>query len=201
MQPSKLLSQRQITSPRIFWLLLALVAALSLYYLAIIPWEETKKKAEEEIRLKRKILTQYNEILQNRWQVEMNLEKAKKQMEEINKKLISGDTLQLAAANLQDMVQKIAEKNFVSLRSFRILEPKDIGPFRQVSLQIEFLPTNSMLNLSHFIADLENQEKLIIISDMDLLIINPRLPNALQGNLMVSAYMQGSKIQEKSKEK
>ncbi len=122
-------------------------------------------------------------------------------MEEINKQLISGDTLQLAAANLQDMVKKIAEKNFLNLRSFRILEPKDIGPFRQVSLQIEFLPTNSMLNLAHFIADLENQEKLIIISDMDLLIINPRLPNALQGSLMVSAYMKGNKILEKGKEK
>lgn len=201
MLPKKLLSQRQITSPRIFWLSLALAAALLIYYLVIVPLEETKKKAEEEILLKRKILAQYNEILQNRPQVEINLEKTKKQIEEINKKLISGDTLQLAAANLQDMVKKIAEKNFVSLRSFRILEPKDIGPFRKVSLQIEFLPTNSMLNLSHFIADLENQEKLIIISDMDLLIINPRLPNALQGSLMVAAYMKGSKIPDKSKEK
>lgn len=201
MQPPKLLSPRQITSPRIFWLLLALAAALFIYYLVIIPWEETKKKAEEEILLKRKIIAQYNEILLSRPQIEMNLEKAQKQIEEINKKLISGDTLQLAAANLQDMVKKIAEKNFVSLRSFRILEPKDIGPFRQVSLQIEFLPINSMLNLILFIADLENQEKLIIISDMDLLIINPRMPNALQGNLMVSAYMKGSKHQEKSREK
>lgn len=201
MLSSKLLYQRKITSLRIFWVTLALATALFIYYLVIIPWEETKKKTEEEILLKRKILAQYNEILLNRPQVEMNLEKTKKQIEEINKKLISGDTLQLAAANLQDMVKKIAEKNFLSLRSFRILEPKDIGPFRQVSLQIEFLPTNSMLNLSHFITDLENQEKLIIISDMDLLIINPRMPNALQGSLMVSAYMKASKPPEKGKGK
>lgn len=201
MLPSKLLYQRKIISLRIFWVTLALVTALFVYYLVIVPWEETKKKAEEEILLKRKILAQYNEILLNRSQVEMSLEKTKKQIEEINKKLISGDTLQLAAANLQDVVKKIAEKNFLSLRSFRILEPKDIGPFRQVSLQIEFLPTNSMLNLSHFITDLENQEKLIIISDIDLLIINPRMPNALQGSLMVSAYMKGGKLSEKGKGK
>ncbi len=190
-----------ISSPRIFWPLVTVAGAFLLYYLVIIPWEETRKKAEEEILLKRKILTQYNEILQNRSAIETNLEKAKKQIEEINKKLISGETLQLAAANLQDMVKKIAEKNFLSLRSFRVLDPKDVGPFRQVSLQIEFLPTNSMLNLSHFIADLENQEKLINITDMDLLIINPRVPNALQGNLVISAYMKGSKLQEKGQGK
>ncbi len=191
----------KISSPRIFWPLVAVAGAFLLYYLAIIPWEEMRKKAEEEILLKRKILTQYNEILQNRLAIEMDLEKTKKQIEEINKKLISGETLQLAAANLQDMVKKIAEKNFLRLRSFRILEPKDLGPFRQVSLQIEFLPTNSMLNLSHFIADLENQERLITITDMDLLIINPRVPNALQGNLIISAYIKGSKLQEKGQRK
>jgi len=162
---------------------------------------EAKKKADEEIVLKRKILGQYSGILQNRKSAEDRLEKARKQGEEIQKRLLPGETPQLGAANLQDMVRRLAEKNFLSLRSFRILEPKEMGAYRKISLQIDFNPINSMLNLSQFIFDLEHQEKELMITDMDILVFNPRMPNTVQGNLVVSGLMKGTKGKEKGKEK
>jgi hypothetical protein len=107
----------------------------------------------------------------------------------------------LGAANLQDVVKRLAEKNFLSLRSFRILEPKEIGVYRKISLQIDFNPINSMMNLSQFIYDLEHQEKEFMISEMDILVFNPRMPNTVQGNLVIAGLMKGNKIKEKGKEK
>jgi hypothetical protein len=36
---------------------------------------------------------------------------------------------------------------------------------------------------------------------MDLLVFNPRMPNTVQGNLVVSGWMKGNKAKEKGKEK
>ena len=182
-------------------LVMGVAAVILIYMWGIVPLLEAKKKADEEIVLKRKILGQYSGILQNRKLAEDSLEKARKQGDEIQKRLLPGETPQLGAANLQDMVRRLAEKNFLSLRSFRILEPKEMGAYRKISLQIDFNPINSMLNLSQFIFDLEHQEKELMITDMDILVFNPRMPNTVQGNLVVSGLMKGTKGKEKGKEK
>jgi hypothetical protein len=190
------------TSPKkFFWLFIGVAVAILLYTLGLVPLIEAKKKADEEIALKRRILGQYAEILQNRKVAEDGLEKTRKQAEEIQKRLLPGETPQLGAANLQDLVKRLAEKNFLGLHSFRILEPKEMGLYRKISLQIDFNPINSMMNLSQFIYDLEHQEKEFMISEMDILVFNPRIPNAVRGNLVVSGLMKGNKIKEKGKEK
>ncbi len=186
---------------KFLWLVMGGAAVILIYVWGIVPLLEAKKKADEEIVLKRKILGQYSGILQNRKSAEDSLEKSRKQADEIQKRLLPGETPQLGAANLQDMVRRLAEKNFLSLRSFRILEPKEMGAYRKISLQIDFNPINSMLNLSQFIFDLEHQEKELMITDMDILVFNPRMPNTVQGNLVVSGLMKGSKGKEKGKEK
>jgi hypothetical protein len=56
-----------------------------------------------------------------------------------------------------------------------------------------------MMSLGQFIYDLENQEKKLMISEMDLLVFNPRLPNNIQGNLVISGLMRGSKFKEKGR--
>jgi hypothetical protein len=53
-----------------------------------------------------------------------------------------------------------------------------------------------MLGLGQFIYDLENQEKKLMISEMDLLVFNPRMPNTVQGNMVVSGLMKESKFKE-----
>jgi len=186
---------------KVFWAVLGGTAAILLYYYAAIPFWEAKGKAEEEIALKQRILAKYAEVLANRKSAEEVLEKTRQQVEEVQKRLLPGETPQLGAANLQDIVKRAAEKNFISLRSFRILEPKEMGSYRKVALQIDFHPISSMVNLSQFMYDLEHQEKEIMIADLDLLIFNPRMPNAIQGHMVISGLMKGSKAKEKGKQK
>jgi len=186
---------------KFLWLLIGISAVIFAYTYGLIPLLDAKKKADEEIILKQRILAKYAEIMQGRKAAEESFERTLKQTGDIQKRLLPGETPQLGAANLQDIVKRLAEKNFLSLRSFRNLEPKETGVYRKISLQIEFNPINSMMNLSQFIHDLENQEKEFMISEMDLLIFNPRMPNTIQGSMVVAGFMKGDKIREKDKEK
>jgi len=189
----------QIAHKKYIWGLIILAAGIIFYYYAALPLAEAKRRAEEEILLNQKILSKYAEILQTRKNAEENLDRALKLNEEVQKKLLPGETPQLGGAHLQDVVKRLSDKYGISLRSFRILEPKDLGMYRRISVQIDFNPLNSMGNLTQFIYDLENQDKEVFISDMDLLIFNPRMPGNIQGNMVVSGLMKGEKAKEKGR--
>jgi hypothetical protein len=79
------------------------------------------------------------------------------------------------------------------------LEPKESDSYRKVSIQIEFNPTNSMLSLSQFIYDIEHHEKELLVSEMDFLILNIRMPTQIQGSLVISGLMKGTKTKEKGR--
>jgi hypothetical protein len=194
------LEKGKISQKKFFWGLIGIAGAIVIYAFGIIPLGEAKKKADEEIALKQRILLKYAEVIQNRKTVEEALDRTLKSNEEIEKRLLPGETPQLGGANLQDIVKRLSEKNGIGLRSFRILEPKETGAYRRISLQIELNPIGSMISLSQFIYDLENQDKKLMISEMDLLIFNPRMPNNIQGNLVISGLMKWSKFREKRKE-
>jgi Tfp pilus assembly protein PilO len=175
--------------------------AILVYAFGILPLVEVTKKTQEEIALKKRALLKYEEYLQNRKRVEEDLDRTLKQYEGIKHRLLSGETPQLGAANLQEIVKRLSEKNGIGIRSFRILEPRAINIYRKIPIHIDFNPTNSMLSLGQFIYDIEHHEKELTISEMDLLISNPRMPNNIQGNLVISGLMKGSKTKEKGGER
>jgi type II secretory pathway component PulM len=184
---------------RFIWGLVGIMVSLLIYLFGIQPLVEATRKAEEEILLKRELLHRYETYLQNRKVVEEELGQTIKLYETAQQKLLTGETPQLGAANLQEIVKRLSEKNGISIRSFRILEPKEINSFRKIFIQIDFNPTNSMLSFGQFINDIEHYEKDLIISEMDLLVPNIRMPSNIQGNLVISGLMKGTQLREKGR--
>jgi hypothetical protein len=189
----------KFSQKKAFWGFLVIAISILIYALGVQPLFEAAKKAQEEILLKKSVILKYESFLQNRKTVEEGLDRTMKQYEEIQQRLLPGETPQLGAANLQEIVKRVSEKNGIGIRSFRIMEPKEINSYRKVSVQIEFNPTNSMLSLGQFIYDIENHGKELMISEMDLLVMNIRTPNNIQGSLVVSGMMKGTKTKEKGK--
>lgn len=185
---------------KLFWGTIGVILILLILYIGVLPLVEAGKRMEEEILMKRKIILKYAQFLQNRKAVEEDLQRARNQYEEIQKRLLPGETPQLGAAALQEIVKKLADKNGINIRSFKIVEPKEVAPYRKVSVQIEINPVNHMLSLGQFFFDIEHQEKMLMISEMNLLVFNIRMPNNIQGNLVVSGLMAGVKEKEKGKE-
>ena len=123
-----------------------------------------------------------------------------KEFEGIQQKLLSGETPQLGAANLQEIVKRLSEKNGIGIRSVRILEPKEMNVYLKVSLHVDFNPISSMLGLGQFIYDIEHHEKELMISEMDFLVFNPRMPSNVQGSLIITGLMKKTKTKEKGRQ-
>lgn len=184
-----------------FLVFLSILGIIVLYFFGIMPWVEARKKIEEEIKLKHHLVLKYQEYINGRKDIEEDLKILKARLEKIKKRLIEGETPQLASANLQEIIKKMAASKDIQIRSFRILEPKDLNYYRKISIQIDFNPNNSLLNLVQFLNEIENHEKVMVISEMDFLIFNIRRPNNIQGSLTISGWMEKEKSKGKEKEK
>jgi hypothetical protein len=176
---------------------IAAVILITFFGISLI---EAKRAAEEEITMKRSTLLKYEQFLWNRKAIEDELGRTVKLYEETQQKLLSGDSPQLAAANLQEIVKRLSEKNGIGIRSFRMLEPKEMNIYVRISLHIDLNPVNSMLNLGQFMYDIEHHEKELMISEMDFLVFNPRMPNSIQGSLIISGLMNKTKTKEKGRQ-
>jgi hypothetical protein len=196
-----LLERWRFSQKRVLWGLIGIVVLILLYTFGILPLVEARKNAEEEILLKRRALLRYEEYLGNRKIFEEELDRTLKQYEMIQGRLLAGETPQLGSASLQEIVRRLSEKDGVGIRSFRMLEPKEVDSYRKISIQIDFNPNNSMLNLGQFIYDIETHEKELMIPEMDLLVLNIRMPNQVQGSMIISGLMKGTKAKEKGKER
>jgi len=179
----------------------AAAALILILTFGVLPLVDSVKKMKQEIFIKKKTLEKYEKFRQSRKTIEEELNQALRQYERTQQKLLAGETPQLGAASLQEIVKRLSEKNGIGVRSFRILEPKDTNSYRKISIHIDFNPVNSLMSLSQFINDIEHQEKELMISEMDLLVMNPRMPNSIQGSLVISGVMKNTQTKEKGGKK
>ena len=194
------LKRVKFSQRRIILLLAGIVAIILLISYGVLPLIEAKKKAEEEIVLKKRALLRYEQFLQNRKAIEEELARTSREYEGIQQKLLLGETPQLGAANLQEIVKRLSEKNGIGIRSVRILEPKEMNVYLKVSLHVDFTPISSMLSLGQFMYDIEHHEKELMISEMDFLVFNPRMPTNVQGSLIITGLMKKTKTNEKGRQ-
>ena len=189
----------KLSQRRILFLLMGIVAVVLVVSFGVLPLIEAKKRAGEEIALKKRALLKYEQFLQNRKAIEEDLARTSKEYEGIQQKLLSGETPQLGAANLQEIVKRLSEKNGVGIRSVRILEPKEMSVYLKVSLHVDFNPISSMVGLGQFIYDIEHHEKELMISEMDFLVFNPRMPTNVQGSMTITGLMKKTRTKEKGR--
>jgi hypothetical protein len=190
----------KISQKKVLWVITGIATCILIYAFGVPPLFEAAKKAEEEIALKKRTILKYRDYLQNRKTVEEELDRTLKQYEEARERLLPGETPQIGAASLQEIVKGVSEKNNIAIRSFRMLEPKEIDSYRKISIQVDFNPINSMLSLGQFIYDIEHNQKELMISEMDLLVFNIRMSNNVQGSMVISGLMKGAKSKEKGRQ-
>jgi Tfp pilus assembly protein PilO len=180
--------------------LLAGVLVVVIYEFGVVALLESQRRVRDELGLKTKMLGRYDEFVKTEKDIEEELGQVEKQVEAIQAKLLPGETPQIMAASLQEMLKTLSEKNGIQIRSFRIGEPKELNYFMRVPVIIEINPTKSMSSLTYFLYDIENAEKLLVISDLNLTAPNMRNPTEVQGNLTVTGFARNNQPKGKAKE-
>jgi hypothetical protein len=158
--------------------------------LVIKPFLDSQRNIREEIPVKINQLEKYRQVIAGRSQTEKTL----KQFQEVSKrnyqKLLSGDTPPLGAANLQDILNTLSAKSLISINSEKVLDAKVLDFFTQIPVQIEFITT--MTNLTNFLYDIENYEKALVITNLNIRAASYRDPKDVRVAIVVAGLMRGT---------
>ena len=91
----------------------------------------------EDIRLKQKQIAKYLRVLQARDELETQIQLLKKALKKGESELFVGETPAIAAADIQKVLQKIAEKSQVSIKTVRVLKPEDEGQPQYLNIPVQ----------------------------------------------------------------
>jgi Tfp pilus assembly protein PilO len=184
----------------VLYLLVVATLAVLAYQFVVVRLVESERRVKEEIALKAGMLARYNTFIRTGREIEEEHGQMVQRVEAIKSELLPGETPQISAANLQEILKKLSERNSIEIRSFRIGEPKEIDFYLKVPVMIDISPIKGMASLAYFLYDIENGEKLLIISDLNLTTPNMRNPAEVRGSLTVTGFAKNPHPKGKIKE-
>ena len=184
-------------SARERWVLIAggaaLVALLVINY-AIAPAISRQMAVRSEHREKLQALERFQLVVEGKRRHEKKFAEAEGLFTQLQQRLLPGEKLTLAAADLQAMLHKAAGESGVTIVSESIQSPKKVEGFTQVPVELSL--NADLKKLRDFLYKIESASKLLTIPKLIVNASFPRLGAELQVTVVVAGYTMG--LEEKS---
>ena len=160
----------------------------------LFPFYDKIAEKKKDIQLKERKLEKYLTFIQKQAELQQTLKGLSKEEKNIQKSLLKGGTPSLAAADLQKIVEKAAEKSGLDIKSVKVLEPGEKEGFITIPIQVMF--TSDLTRMKKFIQSIETNRKLLTIPELKIRVRNKRKPKEISVTLQILGLMQkeGSNI-------
>ncbi len=169
---------------------LIVLAGLAFYeyvYLAIIAEVASVKEMQTS---KTNSLQKYMTFVSKKGELEKKLVQLKETIKADEPKLLSGETLSLAAASLQTTVKGMITSRNGTISSERVEKPEDLGKFKIVSVSIDAVVPDPR-SLSDALYAMETQTPYLVVRELDARVKNFTQPRELMVRLKVSGITRG----------
>jgi len=161
--------------------------ALFLFITYVIsPFIESEQEIREDTEQREVLLQKYEKIINQKSEVEKDLTKMKRNLTKIKGKLLKGSTTSLAAAEMQKMLEKISKSHDLELKSVKVKDAEKEGDFLAIPLELRL--TTDLNRTRKFLADLENNQKYLIIPQLKISVVNQRDPKEVIVTIVVTGF-------------
>lgn len=163
----------------------ALVAFLAINY-AIVPVISSQMQVRGEYRDRLQALERFQLVVEGKRRYEKKFAEAEGLYKQLQQRLLPGEKLTLAAAELQTMLHKVAGESGVTIVSESIHQPKKAEGFTQIAVELSL--NADLRKLRDFLYKIESAGKLLTVPK---LMVNARFPRPgaeLQVTIVVSGY-------------
>ncbi len=165
-----------------------LVAFLIINY-AVVPAISSQIQVRSEYREQLEALERFQLVVESKRRYEKKFAEAEALFNHLQQRLLSGEKLTLAAADLQTMLHKAAGESGVTIVSESIHAPKKTEGFTQVAVELSL--NADLKKLRDFLYKVESAGKLLTVPKLQINASFPRPGAELQVTLVVSGYTMG----------
>lgn len=171
----------------------ALIAFLAINY-AIVPAISGQMRVRSEYRERLQALERFQLVVEGKRRYERKFAEAGGLFKQLDQRLLPGEKVTLAAADLQAMLHKAASESGVTIVSESIHAPKKAEGFTQVAVELSL--NADLKKLRDFLYKIESAGKLLTVPKLMVNASFPRPGAELQVTVVVSGYTRA--LEEKS---
>ncbi|KJR42985.1 General secretion pathway M protein [Candidatus Magnetoovum chiemensis] len=169
-----------------FGIIIGTLVIITIYDYGYKYIKDKKDEISQLKELKMKELIKYNEILKSAQEIEKQHNSTSGQITIIKESIIEAQTNALAAAQIQDIINKIIGTYGGLVRRINVKKTEDLPPYQIIQIEVDAkVPDITALN--DIIYDIEAEKQALVISSIDIRIINYSAPTELTIDLDISA--------------
>jgi hypothetical protein len=169
---------------------LVILAALAFYEYVYLGIRAEVASIKEAQAAKASTLQKYLTFVAKKPDLEKALVRLRDERKADEPKLLSGDTLSLAAASLQSTVKGMITARGGTISSERVEKPEDLGKFKVVSVSVDAVVPDPRA-LSDALYAMETQTPYLVVRELDARVRNFTQPRELMLRLKVSGITGG----------
>jgi type II secretory pathway component PulM len=168
-----------------------------LIYLAVIsPIMDLQDSWSQELVRRNQMLVKYQTLIASKDKVVQGNKEMKAALTQAENQFLSGSNPAVASADLQEIVKKLTQDHGVQMTSTKVLQPREVGPYLEVPVQVQLACTTKQLLT--ILYQLEHHKKLLFVPELEVnaprwTVGTQKTAGALQVNLVVSGVIKKSK--------
>lgn len=148
---------------------------------------------QDEIEMKAQKLAKYEQILKEKEKIEAEYSSVVQAIQQSENRLLTGDTPALAAAEMQNILSKIAGESQLQIPTMRIMNPVESAHEFYNAIPIQLTMICSIKQLRDILYKIETHEKLFVIKNLRIRSMSNYGTDAIETTLTVEGYMKNKK--------
>lgn len=198
-RPFKLSGLRLKRREKIFLIAGGALALLIASYYVFQWYEGVNASVKDRYEAKAMHLKKQLEKIADKDVIRARLDKAKEELNGLEKGLLSGDKPPVAAAELQKLLKETAMSLNVEIKSERISTPVDAGLYLEIPVEIGFIAPTAKLR--DMILRIETAPTLLSVSTLDIRVMNFKNPTEVYAVMTVKGFLRKQKMERPAPEK
>jgi Tfp pilus assembly protein PilO len=170
--------------------LIVVVVLFVLIKFIVFPMANKVSGQRTTIKFKEQSLEKYIKAVEQKESLQLKLRELKKESRKTNSSFLKGETPSLAAADLQKIIDGIAEENGVEIKSVKVLDSIQQEGLTAIPIQTMFNSDLSMLE--KFIRSIEKNKKLLTIPQLKIRVKNKRKPAGISVTMIIKGFVQNN---------
>lgn len=172
------------------YFLIALVVVLSVAVLfQYVPEMRSALSTDGEARLMERQVAKYREAVLKKDHLQSTLMQMDKALNRAESGLLTGNTKAIAAVDIQNILNALAEQSGVRLKTIRVLKAaaEEENVYMPIPVQITF--DASIRQVKEIVYRIENANKLLRVPAVRIRLLNMKTPETVQTTLTVEGFM------------
>ena len=145
-----------------------------------------------EIAVKERKLAKYHEALREKKDLEARLASLNRTVGRLESRLLTGDTPALAAVDIQNLLNGIAARSAIDIKTMRVLKPEDEDQGKYMVIPVQFSISSTVRQLKEVLYRIESSPKYLTINNIRITALKKQQPEKIQSTLTVAGFMKKS---------